>query len=154
MCHEGWHACATCKQQYEGAMRLGLAATTQARPERRPLCCAEPAGLCLHGAGRDTEEEEAGELFCVLLAAYQRLVVGLTMKYAYGRAESDMALRASTARLRLCSATPCRRCSGSLAPSTNVTARELAGALQRSRQLRRGRAVAARHAGDAATRAW
>ena len=34
------------------------------------------------------------------------------------------------------------------------TASALAGALQRSAEVRRGRAVAARHAGDTATRAW
>ena len=73
--HEGWSACTTCKQQYTGAMQLGLAEALWERHRRKParnndrLAAQNLLGGAYAAQGRDAEAEE---LFRELLAAVQR----------------------------------------------------------------------------------
>ena len=74
--HEGWYTCTTCKQQYTGAMQLGLAEALWERHRRKParnqdrLAAQNLLAAAYMAQGRHAEAEE---LFRELLAAFQRL---------------------------------------------------------------------------------
>ena len=61
--HEGWYACPTCKQDYTGAMQLGLAEALWARLQGRPaedddrLCAQNNLANAYMQAGRYAEAE-------------------------------------------------------------------------------------------------
>ena len=74
--HAGWLTCPTCKQQYTGAMQLGLAEALWARLKGRPaededrLCAQNNRAIAYYEAGRLAEAEP---LFRDVLATRQRV---------------------------------------------------------------------------------
>ena len=136
--HEGWAVCTMCKQQYTGAMQLGLAEALWERQRRKPARNQDRlyAQNLLAGAymmqGRDTEAEA---LFREHLAAFQRLAgadhvntltvalnLGATLKNQGKHSEAEAVLRDTLPKMQ--------RVLGPEHAHTLRTARELAGALQ------------------------
>ena len=136
--HARWHTCATCKQQYTGAMQLGLAEALWERHRRKParnqdrLAAQNLLAAAYMAQGRDAE---AAELFRGFLAAFQRLVgsdhqntlivamnLGSTLQNQGKGSEAEAVLRDTLPRLQ--------RVHGPEHGHTLSTARALAVSLQ------------------------
>ena len=136
--HAGWYTCTTCKQQYTGAMQLGLAEALWERHRRKPARNQDrlAAQNMLAGAySAQGRHAEAAELFRELLAAFQRLVgadhentlmvalnLGSTLRNQGKNSEAEAVLRDTLPRMQ--------RVLGPEHEHTLRTARALAECLQ------------------------
>ena len=143
--HAGWYTCTTCKQQYTGAMQLGLAEALWERHRRKParnhdrLAAQNMLAGAYMAQGRYAEAEE---LFRELLAASQRLAgadhentlmvalnLGMALRNQGKNSEAEAVLRDTLPKMQ--------RVHGPEHEHTLRAASELAAALQISRSTTR-----------------
>lgn len=140
--HEGWYTCTTCKQQYTGAMELGLAEALWKRHRHKPARNQDrlAAQSMLAGAyNTQGRLAKAEELFRKLLAVRQRhagagdrntLTVALNLGMALGNqgkhSEAEAVFRVTLPRMQ--------RVLGPEHEHTLRTAGELAAVLQNQRK--------------------